>query len=85
MSNNATGRGKELLEELELPPEEIAKVYGIKNSEIQSVQDGLLEWSGGRASSPTWEVLLAAMKKAGFAMKHCEGLEGELTGKDLSC
>lgn len=86
VSNNATGRGRALLEALELPPEEIAAVYdNFEKRESDSVQAGLLEWSGGRARSPSWEVLLAAMNKAGFAREHCEGLEGKLTGKDLPC
>lgn len=83
VSRQAAGKGKALLAALRLPPERIAAFYAQldrSRSESEAVQAGLIEWRG-RASKPTWAVLLKAMDDAGIAMEHCDGLKEELTGK----
>lgn len=79
VSEQATGKGRELLEELELEQERIAAIYGnIDRKESEAVQKGLEKWRNGRANPPTWAVLLNAMDKAGIATTHIEGLKEEL-------
>lgn len=79
VSEQASGKGRELLEELELKQERIAAIYGnIDRNESEAVQKGLEKWRNGRDSPPTWAVLLNAMDKAGVAMKHINGLKEEL-------
>ena len=88
VSEQAEGRkGRDLLTELEFPPERIAAFYVRidPQSEIDAVQSGLDQWRGGRASEPTWAVLLEAMKDANIAQQHYQGLKKELTGKQSSC
>ena len=87
VSEQAAGKGRDLLTELEFPPERIAAFYVRidPQSEIDAVQSGLDQWRGGRASEPTWVVLLKAMKDANIAQQYCQGLKKELTGKQSSC
>ena len=79
MSEQATGKGRALLAELELQQGEISAVYGaISENESEAVQKGLEIWREGRASTPTWTVLLKAMNDAGIAKDHVDGLKEEL-------
>ena len=81
MSRQAAGKGKTLLAALGLPPGSIAAFYAqLDKSESEAVQAGLIEWQG-RASEPTWAVLLKAMKVAGIAVEHRDDLKEELTGE----
>ena len=81
VSRQAAGKGKTLLAALRLPPESIAAFYAqLDKSEIEAVQAGLIAWQG-RASEPTWAVLLKAMKVAGIAVEHRDDLKEELTGE----
>ena len=87
VSEQAAGKGKDLLTQLGFSPEGIAAFYVRidPQSEIEAVQSGLDEWRGGRASEPTWAVLLKAMKHANITQEYCQGLKTELTGKQSSC
>ena len=78
MSELATGKGKALLEQLEFDREEITAAYGPVDKEADAVQEGLEEWREGRASAPTWAMLLKAMDDAEIAKEHIDGLKEEL-------
>lgn len=85
VSNQAAGKGRTLLKALGLSAESVAAVYGhFEKSEMDAVQEGLEEWRGGRASNPTWAVLLKAMEVVEFG-EHSTELREKLTGKPIIC
>ena len=78
MSKQAWGKGRALLEALDLTGAQIAQCYGMHPlNEEESVQDGLQAWiEGGR--NTTWGDLLRAMETAGIAIQQRDGLKEEL-------
>ena len=79
MSQKAADRGRALLECVGLSPEAIDICYwNFPRNVEEAVQSGLNRWRDGKGDSPTWEVLLTAMKNAGIAVQHITSLEKEL-------
>ena len=80
VSRPSAGKGRAVLEGVGLAPETIRACY-IRHplEEEEAVQDGLIKWAEGHHGySPTWKVLLKAMKNAGVAQHHCQGLKEKL-------
>ena len=79
MSQKAGDRGRALLECVGLSPEAITTCYwNFPRNLEEAVQSGLNRWRDGEGASPTWEVLLGAMKDAEIAVQHITSLEEEL-------
>ena len=76
MSRNAADRGRAILEGVGLSHGAIVACY--MNSPLnveEAVQSGLHMWMEGQGDSPTWAVLLEAMRYAGMAEQHIAALE----------
>ena len=79
VSQKAADRGRALLECVGLSPEAITTCYwNFPHNLEEAVQSGLNRWRDGEGASPTWKVLLGAMKDAGIAVQHITSLEEEL-------
>lgn len=79
VSRRAAGKGKRLLEEVELKSETISMLIENNPGDMEStVQAGLIKWSGGQGSPPTWQVLCEAMKQALMAVTDIDDLKRAL-------
>ena len=78
VSQQAWGKGRALLEAVELSAAQIAKCYGMHPlNEEEAVQHGLQVWLEG-GTNTTWEALLEAMETAEIDVQQREGLKEEL-------
>ena len=80
VSRKSAGKGRALLEGLELLSETIHACFSSHPLvEEEAVQGGLIRWSGGQGRQPpTWQVLLEAMTFAQIAQQHVQGLKKTL-------
>ena len=79
VSRKGAGKGKAILECLELTTEEINFCYQNNPlNEEQAIQDGLNRWRDTRGDQCTWQVLTEAMQFAGISQQHCKELVEEL-------
>ena len=80
VSRNAAGRGRALLDGLELDVGRIAMCFNTHSyNEEEAVQQGLTYWiEGAGVQPPTWTVLLDAMNYAGLARRHVDNLQADL-------
>ena len=83
VSRTSARMGRAVLEGVGLAPETIEACYcSHPLNEEEAVQAGLNKWAQGHHDdSPTWRVLLDAMKYAGVAHHHCQGLTERLYQK----
>ena len=83
VSKQGAGKGKAILECLELTREQIQLCYQSNPlNEVEAIQDGLHKWSETHRDRCTWEVLLKAMADADIAQQHCRELVEELHSMD---
>ena len=79
VSRQAAGKGRAVLEGVGLLSEVIDMCYvDHPRSEEEAVQAGLIIWRRGGGDSPTWRVLMDAMKYAQIAVHQLETLKEEL-------
>ena len=79
VSRKAAGKGKILLEGLELDLETIDTLIVNNPEDMESaVQAGLIKWSGGQGRPPTWQVLCEAMTKARMELTGIDSLKQAL-------
>jgi len=79
VSRQGAGKGKAILEFLELTSERINICYQDNpRNEKEAIQDGLKRRQETQGDHCTWQVLLAAMKLAGIAEQHCSQLVQEV-------
>lgn len=65
VSRKAAGKGRSVLEGLELDSSTIGTLIKNNPDDMElTVQAGLIKWSDGQGSTPTWQVLCDAMAKA---------------------
>ena len=84
VSRNAAGKGRAVLEGVELDSDTIEACF--QNNpldEEKAVQAGLIKWKDGQSqdSPATWGVLIDAMEYAGVAQQHVAGLKAKLCSK----
>ena len=84
VSRNAAGKGRAVLEGVGLDSGTIEACFQsnpLKDEE--AVQAGLIRWKDSQSQDfpPTWKVLIAAMKYAGVAQQHVDGLKADLYPK----
>ena len=78
VSRNAAGKGRAVLEGVELDSSTIEACFeGHPNTE-EAVQTGLVRWKDGQGLPPTWGVLVDAMDYAEVAQQHIDGLKAKL-------
>ena len=79
VSRQAAKKGRAVLEGVGLLPEVIEMCYqDHPHSEEEAVQSGLIIWQKGGGDTPTWAVLMDAMKYAQIGIQHLKALEEEL-------
>ena len=79
VSRQAAGKGRAVLEGVGLLSEVIDMCYvDHSRSEEEAVQAGLIIWRRGGGESPTWGMLIDAMRYAQIAVHQLEALEEEL-------
>ena len=80
MSRAAGGKGRAVLEEVELDAAVIQACFeDHPHSVEEAVQSGLTKWSGGQGCQPpTWEVLLGAMEYAQISLQYTNDLKTAL-------
>ena len=79
MSRTAAGSGRAVLEGVGLPPEAIQMCYSKSfQNEEEAIQSGLMKWRDGSGDSPTWAVLIEAMKYAEIGLQHIKEMRGKL-------
>ena len=84
VSRNAAGKGRAVLEGVELDSDEIEACF--RNNpldEENAVQAGLVKWkdSGSQECPATWGVLIDAMDYARVAQQHIADLKEQLCAK----
>ena len=82
VSRQSAGKGRAVLEGVELSAEAI-DMYYVNNplNEEAFVQSGLLDWARGKAKGrhpTTWEVLIGAMKYGRISVQYINKLKEEL-------
>ena len=84
VSRKAAGKGRALLEGVGLDSDTIEACFQSNPLKDEgAVQAGLIRWKDGQDQDfpPTWKVLISAMKYAGVAQQHVDGLKAELCSK----
>ena len=82
MSRNAAGKGRAVLEGVELDSSTIEACFQSNLLYDEgAVQAGLIKWKDGQGLQSTWRVLIDAMSFAGIAQQHIAGLKAELCAK----
>ena len=84
VSRNAAGKGRAVLEGVELDSDTIEACF--QNNpldEEKAVQAGLIKWKDGQSQDfpATWGELIDAMEYAGVAQQHVAGLKAKLCSK----
>ena len=79
VSRRAAGKGKSVLEEVELDTAIIDMLIENNPDDMEStVQAGLIKWSD-QSKTPTWQVLCEAMKEASMDLSDINSLKQALT------
>ena len=80
MSRNTAGKGRALLEGLELDYRRIQDCFSANPlNEEEAVQQGLTYWIEDEGiQPPTWKVLLEAMDYAAISIHHIQNLRTDL-------
>ena len=79
ISKVAATKGRAILEGIGLPAVVIETCYTNHPLNVEeAVQSGLIKWSDGGGSSPTWTVLLNAMEYAEIGVQHVRKLKEKL-------
>ena len=80
MSRAAADKGRAVLEGVDFKAAQITACFSAHpQNEEESIQKGLIKWSGGQGHQPpTWAVLPKAMSYAKVAQEYIQGLETDL-------
>ena len=80
VSRTAAGKGRAVLEGVGFDTAQITACFTAHPmDEEESIQTGLVKWSGGQGlQPPMWKILLEAMSYANVAQQYIQGLEADL-------